>query len=89
MAKLVLSSVEFTVESLLQEMVKSYNSKRNGVPFSKSDIHDWATKGRIPKAYGGHFLRVQKIGPLKVLELSITPFPSNEETSLKVEKESI
>ena len=59
----------------------------NGSPFSKSDIHDWANKGRIPKAYGGQFLRVQKIGPLKVLELSMLPFFINDQVELKIEKE--
>lgn len=87
MAKLVLSKNEHTVESLLQSVKKKYNQKMNGSPFSKSDIHDWANKGRIPKAYDGQFLRVQKIGPLKVLELSITPFVDNETTVLKIEKE--
>lgn len=87
MAKLVLSKNEHTVESLLQSVKKQNTQKMNGSPFSKSDIHDWANKGRIPKAYGGQFLRVQKIGPLKVLELSITPFENNEATVLKIEKE--
>jgi hypothetical protein len=87
MAKLVLSKNEFTVDSLLQKVKSLYVNKSNGVPFSKADIHDWANKGRIPKAYGGQFLKIQKIGPLKVLELSIEPFNNNSETSLKIEKE--
>jgi len=87
MAKLVLSKNEHTVETLLQHVKKQHNQKMNGSPFSKSDIHDWANKGRIPKAYGGQFLKIQKIGPLKVLELSVTPFINNDETVLKIEKE--
>lgn len=88
MAKLVLNKDEYTVETLLQKMRAFYATKSNGTPFSKSDIHDWANKGRIPKTYGGQFLGVQKIGPLKVLELSITPFINNDETTLKIEKEN-
>lgn len=87
MAKLVLSKNEYTVESLLQHVKKENKQKMNGSPFSKSDIHDWANKGRIPKAYGGQFLRVQKIGPLKVLELSMLPFFINDQVELKIEKE--
>lgn len=87
MAKLVLSKNEHTVETLLQHVKKENTQKMNGSPFSKSDIHDWANKGRIPKAYGGQFLKIQKIGPLKVLELSIIPFINNDETVLKIEKE--
>lgn len=88
MAKLVLSKNEYTVESLLQRVKKENKQKTNGSLFSKSDIHDWANKGRIPKAYGGQFLRIQKIGPLKVLELSIASFANNDETALKIEKEN-
>lgn len=86
MAKLVLSSNEFTVETLLSHLVKKYGSKTNNVPFSKADIHDWATKGKAPKHYGGQYIKIQKIGPLKVLEFSTEPFIDNKQTTLKIEK---
>lgn len=86
MAKLLLEKNEFTVETLLENMVGKYGAKTNGVPFSKSDIHDWGTKGRIPRFYGGDFVRVEKVGPLKVLVLSQEPHESNEEAEIEIKQ---
>lgn len=70
MAKLLLQSNEFTVETLLLKIQKEHKAKGNGSNFSKADIHDWANKQRIPKQYGGEYVRVAKLGPLKILMLS-------------------
>lgn len=87
MAKLLLKKNEFTVESLLEKISGEFKMKNNGSSFSKADIHDWANKKRIPKQYGGEFVRVKKIGPLKVLELSETAFDSFEVQKIKIEQE--
>lgn len=84
MAKLVLKKgEEFTVETLLQQMEKKFKQKTNGVAFSSADIHDWANKRRIPQQYGGQYIRVAKLGPLKILILSKDPFA--DYNKLKVE----
>mgnify|MGYP003409625287 FL=1 len=74
MPKLVLQKNEYTVKGLLQYLQKTYRTKTNGVPFSIADIHDWAMKKKMPKNYGGQYICVHKIGPLKVLELQQEPF---------------
>lgn len=88
MAKLVLDENEYTVEGLLRRMKLIYHSKSNGVPFSQSDIHDWATKRRIPKLYGGQFIATEKVGPLKVLRLSDTPFENQTVQKIDIETKS-
>lgn len=74
MAELLLHSNEFTVETLVDRMKKAYGQKNNGACFSKADIHDWANKQRIPKQYGGEYIKISKLGPLKILSLSKEPF---------------
>lgn len=86
MAKLILEKGEHTVDTLLAFLIKMYKSKTNGLPFSKADIHDWTNKGKVPKHYGGQYIRSQKLGPLKVLELSLVPFIDNTQTFIKIEK---
>ena len=83
MAKLVLNQGEFTVETLVEKMKKQFKTKNNGALFSKADIHDWANKQRIPKQYGGEYIRVSKLGPLKILTLQQDPFV--DYSPLKVE----
>lgn len=87
MAKLLLKKNEFTVESLLEFMNNRYKTKTNGNCFSKADIHDWANKQRIPKQYGGEYIRVLKLGPLKILELSQTPFDDYKIRKLEIQIE--
>jgi hypothetical protein len=83
MAKLLLKSNEFTVETLVEHIKKQYSQKNNGTSFSKADIHDWANKQRIPKQYGGQYIRISKLGPLKLLTLSDVAY--TDYSSLKVE----
>lgn len=85
MPKLILSKNEYTVQGFLQHLQVNYNSKTNGVPFSTADVHDWAMKKKVPKNYGGQYIRVHKVGPLKVLELSKVPFESSDTQLLKIE----
>lgn len=84
MAKLILQDNEFTVEALVSRMKKNFGTKNNGAMFSKADIHDWANKQRIPKQYGGEYLKVSKLGPLKILSLSIEPFESFTQQKVEV-----
>lgn len=74
MAKLMLKENEFTVETLLAKIKDGHKIKVNGSGFSKADIHDWANKQRIPKQYGGEYIKISKLGPLKILTLSAEPF---------------
>jgi hypothetical protein len=83
MAKLLLKSNEFTVETLVEHIKKQYGQKNNGTSFSKADIHDWANKQRIPKQYGGQYIRISKLGPLKLLTLSDVAYA--DYSPLKVE----
>ena len=83
MAKLVLQENEFTVETLVKRMQKKYGQKNNGALFTKADIHDWANKQKLPKQYGGEYIRVSKLGPLKILTLSLEPFKDYSLTYIK------
>lgn len=85
MAKLELKSNEFTVETLLEKIQKEHKIKGNGSNFSKADIHDWANKQRIPKQYGGEYVRVAKLGPLKILILSDVPHEDYKVEEVKIE----
>lgn len=87
MARLFLEKNEYTVESLLEAITEKYGGKGNGSPFSNADIHDWANKRRIPKQYGGQYVRIKKAGPLKILELSETAFENFEVEKVEVENE--
>jgi hypothetical protein len=87
MAKLILQSHEFTVEDLVSRMKKMFGTKNNGAMFSKADIHDWANKQRIPKQYGGEYLKVSKLGPLKILTLSTESFESFTPQKVEVQYE--
>ena len=79
MAKLLLENNEYTVESLVEKMSEDHGSKSGGQIFSAGDIHDWATKKRIPKRYGGQYISSGKVGPLKIIKLSDTPFAKEDE----------
>ena len=85
MAKLVLQENEFTVETLVKRMQKKYGQKNNGALFTKADIHDWANKQKLPKQYGGEYIRVSKLGPLKVLTLSLESFKNYSVQQIKIE----
>jgi hypothetical protein len=74
MARLILDTNDYTVKTLLVKIEQQYGKKKNGALFSNADIHDWANKKRIPKQYGGQYIKISKIGPLKVLTLSDKPF---------------
>jgi hypothetical protein len=87
MAKLILSTSEFTVETLVSKMRKTFGNKKNGAIFSNADIHDWANKQRIPKQYGGQYMKVSKLGPLKILTLSQQPFADYTPIKLQVTNE--
>ena len=83
MAQLLLKSNEFTVETLVEHVKKQHGQKNNGTSFSKADIHDWANKQRIPKQYGGQYIRISKLGPLKLLTLSDVAY--TDYSPLKIE----
>lgn len=87
MAKLILQQQEFTVEALVNRMKELFGTKNNGAMFSKADIHDWANKQRIPKQYGGEYLKVSKLGPLKILTLSTEIFESFTQQKVEVQYE--
>lgn len=87
MAKLLLNKNEFTVETLVKRMKDTFKQKNNGASFSKADIHDWANKQRIPKQYGGEYIRVSKLGPLKILTLSIQPFLDYSTQTVQIDNE--
>jgi len=89
MAKLTLENNEYTVESLVKRMKDMFKQKNNGACFSKADIHDWANKQRLPKQYGGEYIRVSKLGPLKILTLSIEPFTDYTPQTVKVIKNGL
>lgn len=86
MAKLLLFKNEFTVETLVEEMIKKFKTKENGSLFTKADVHDWANKQRIPKIYGGDYIKVLKAGPLKILQLSKNPHNNYKVEKVKIEK---
>ena len=88
MAKLLLNQNEFTVETMVKRMKKVFSQKNNGTSFSKADIHDWANKQRIPKQYGGEYIRISKLGPLKILTLSKEPFADYSIQSVKIQIEN-
>lgn len=79
MAQLILNKDEYTVESLVEKMSQDHGAKSGGQIFSAGDIHDWATKKRIPKRYGGQYIASGKIGPLKIIKLSTEPFAKEQE----------
>lgn len=86
MAKLILKKdTEFTVETLVERMEKNYGQKANGVAFSSADIHDWANKRRIPQQYGGEYIKISKLGPLKILTLSKKPFEDYTKSKVQIE----
>lgn len=89
MARLLLNTNEFTVETLVKDMQKTYGQKNNGASFSKADIHDWANKQRIPKQYGGMYIRISKLGPLKILTLSKEPFVDYSIQKVTIENEQL
>lgn len=74
MARLILDCNDYTVKTLLTKIEKQYGNKRNGALFSNADIHDWANKKKMPQQYGGQYIKISKIGPLKVLTLSDKAF---------------
>lgn len=84
MAKLVLDKNDYTVKTLLAKVEKQYKKKKNGALFSNADIHDWANKKRIPQQYGGQYIKISKIGPLKVLTLSDEPFKDYTITQIPI-----
>lgn len=86
MAKLLLKENEYTVETLLHKIRGEHGVKNNQSVFSKADIHDWANKQRIPKQYGGEYIKISKLGPLKILTLSKEPFKSYEVEKVTVEQ---
>lgn len=87
MAKLLLKSNEFTVETLVEHIKKQFSQKNNGTSFSKADVHDWANKQRIPKQYGGQYVRISKLGPLKILTLSPTPYDDYSTSKIQIVNE--
>lgn len=86
MAKLTLNSNEYTVETLLDKIRAQHNLKKNESTFSSADIHDWANKRRIPKQYGGEYIKISKLGPLKILTLSEEPFESYDIERVEIVK---
>lgn len=87
----MLKENEFTVETLLAKIKDEHKIKANGSGFSKADIHDWANKQRIPTLYGGEYIKISKLGPLKILALSTEPFSdySVEQVPVIVTKKEI